>query len=160
MRRSRWIAAAVLGVAALGLTACSNVASPVEATHGQAAKVEAVAGKDVKQVTLTSQAARRLGIATVTVGAPASAPPNSGQGAGGGAAAVVPYSAVLYDPDGTTWVYLVTAPLTYVREKIVVATVGGERGDQAVLSLGPPEGTEIVSVGVIELYGAELGVGE
>lgn len=161
MRRSRCIVAAVLAAGALGLTACSNAASSAEAAgNGQAAKVEAVAGRDVKQVTLTSQAARRLGITTVTVGAPAPAASNGGQGAGAGSAAVVPYSAVLYDPDGGTWVYTVTAPFTYVREKVVVATVGGDRGDQAVLYLGPPAGTEVVSVGVIELYGAELGVGE
>jgi hypothetical protein len=50
--------------------------------------------------------------------------------------------------------------LTYVREKVVVASVRGVGGNEAVLSMGPPAGTEIVTTGVIELYGAELGVGE
>jgi hypothetical protein len=47
--------------------------------------------------------------------------------------------------------------LTYVREKVVIASVG--RTD-AVLAEGPPVGTTVVLTGLIELYGAELGIGK
>jgi hypothetical protein len=162
MRRGKWMAAALLTVG-LGVAGCSGASSTTEASHGQPAKAEAIAGKEVMKVTLTERAAQRVGIKTVTIGAAPSAA-LAGQGAGQGGAAssatVVPYSAVLYAPDGETFVYTVTQPLTYVREKVVVATVGGARGDEAVLTVGPPAGTEIVSVGLIELYGVEQGVGE
>ena len=73
---------------------------------------------------------------------------------------VVPHSAIVYDPKGVTWVYTVPEPLTYVRAKVVVETVGGSKGTEAVLSGGLPVGTTVVTEGVIELYGAELGVGK
>ena len=37
---------------------------------------------------------------------------------------------------------------------------GRSEGTEAVLSGGPPVGTTVVSIGVIELWGAELGVGK
>jgi hypothetical protein len=67
---------------------------------------------------------------------------------------------VVYTPDGNTWVYTVTGPRQYVREQVTVANVGGTAGSEAFLSSGPAEGTTIVKTGVIELYGAELGVGK
>ncbi|MFE9691613.1 efflux RND transporter permease subunit [Micromonospora sp. NPDC005806] len=153
MRHSgRWVAAILLTLAAAA--ACTAPASTTSSGHKESpATVEAIPGSDVKKVTLTEQAARRVGIATVTIGAAQAAPP-------GGPATVVPYSAVLYDPNGVTWVYTAPQPLTYVREKVVVATVGGARGTDAFLSQAPPAGTSIVTTGVIELWGAELGVGK
>ncbi|MEV1289048.1 hypothetical protein [Micromonospora sp. NPDC049679] len=119
----------------------------------------------VKTVKLTRQAFDRLGIEMTPVrdapgatAAPAT-PPTPGASPGG-ATSVVPYSAVLYDPSGVTWVYTAPRPLNYVREKVVVTTVGGSGGTEAVLSEGPPVGTMIVATGVMELYGAELGVGK
>ena len=41
-----------------------------------------------------------------------------------------------------------------------MANVGGDQGTTAWLSAGPPVGTTVVTVGVPELYGAELGVGK
>ena len=69
---------------------------------------------------------------------------------------VVPYASVIYDLHGETWVYKTGEPLTFVRHPITVDYIDG---DMAVLSEGPPVGTEIVTVGVIELWGAETGVG-
>lgn len=70
---------------------------------------------------------------------------------------VVPYSSVLYDLEGNTWVYTVPQALTYERRPITVEYIEGE---DAVLMDGPPAGTTIVSVGVAELYGTEFGVGK
>lgn len=150
----RWVAAALLA-AGLGLAGCS--AGPTSATDTKAAppaNVEAIPGTKVSKITLTEQAARRLGIQTVAVAAaPAS------DRVVGPLTTVVPYAAVLYDPDGGTWVYAQRAPLTYVREQVVVAAIGGTNGNEAILATGPPVGTAVVSTGVIELWGAELGVG-
>ncbi|MDX1414250.1 MAG: hypothetical protein R3293_08660 [Candidatus Promineifilaceae bacterium] len=70
---------------------------------------------------------------------------------------IVPYSAVIYGLNGETWVYVNTAPLTYMRQEITVEHIDG--GD-AYLSSGPPAGTAIVTVGVAELFGADTGVGK
>jgi hypothetical protein len=70
---------------------------------------------------------------------------------------VVPFSAVIYDLKGDTWVYTNPQPLTYVRAKVAVDYVDD---DTAVLASGPPAGTAIVANGVAQLYGAEFGVGK
>ena len=69
---------------------------------------------------------------------------------------VVPYSALIYDPEGETWVYTSPQPGTFVRHKVDVDYI---EGDLAVLEEGPPTGTVVASVGVAELYGAEFKVG-
>lgn len=68
---------------------------------------------------------------------------------------VVPYAAVLYGVHGETWVYTNPEPLVFVRQPIVIDFIDG---DLAVLSEGPEIGTEIVTIGAAELYGAETGV--
>jgi hypothetical protein len=70
---------------------------------------------------------------------------------------VVPYSAVLYDLKGEAWVFVSAQPRTFVRQRISVDFIDGER---AVLSEGPPAGAAVVSVGAAELYGAETGIGK
>ena len=64
---------------------------------------------------------------------------------------------VIYDLDGATWVYTSPEPLVFVRYPIVVDYI---EGDQAYLVEGPPAGTEVATVGVAELYGADTGVGK
>jgi hypothetical protein len=70
---------------------------------------------------------------------------------------VIPYSAVIYDLQGQTWIYTSPEPLTFVRQSITVDYI---EGDIAVLSEGPPAGTAVVTVGVAELYGLDTGVGK
>lgn len=75
---------------------------------------------------------------------------------GQGVRAVVPFGALLYDVNGEAWVYTAVGPWTYRRDAVRVAYIDGDR---AVLDEAPADGTEIVSVGAIELFGAEFGVG-
>jgi hypothetical protein len=161
MRTSRLIATVFIAIG-LGLAGCSaaDTSSGTGADRAPDSKVEDVPGADVKQVTLSAQAVARLGIQTVTVtgSVPLVAAPGPTTGSSP-PVTVVPYSAVLYAPDGSTWVYTVPRPSTYVREKVVVTVVRGAKGDQALLSKAPPAGTTIVAVGVVELYGTELGIG-
>jgi hypothetical protein len=69
---------------------------------------------------------------------------------------LIPYSAILYDVHGDTWVYTSPKPLTFIRQRIVVDYI---EGDLAMLTEGPPANTTIVTVGASELFGAESGVG-
>ncbi len=68
---------------------------------------------------------------------------------------IVPYSSVLYDVRGNTWVYINPKPLVFVRHAIKVDFI---EGDIAVLTDGPAIGTKVVSVGAPELFGAETGI--
>ena len=172
-KRGLWTAA--LMVVSVSLVACSDdVAGPL---GGDAATVKEVAGSPLKAVTLTADAAKRidLKLSSVTEAAalskteaPASGPdttvPISGTEvpssvpvttiAGG---TEIPYSAVLYDPNGHTFAYTKVGELTFVRKAIAIATI---KGDVASLTDGPPVGTEVVTVGATELYGVEIGVGD
>jgi len=144
MHRPRLVILVLLAVAAVALAGCSQSAV-LGAQDVPPADVEPIAGTALRSVTLTEQAAERLGIETTHV-EPAQA---------GGT--VVPYSAVLYDADGGTWVYTNPAGLTFVRASISVDRIDG---DVARLSNGPAADTAIATVGVAELFGAEMGVGD
>lgn len=65
---------------------------------------------------------------------------------------VIPYSAVVYDTDGSTWTYVNTKPRTFVRERISINAI---EGFSALLSRGPAVGTAVVTVGAPELLGTE-----
>jgi cobalt-zinc-cadmium efflux system membrane fusion protein len=73
---------------------------------------------------------------------------------GSGEGHVVPWSAVVHDIHGGTWVYEQTAPHTYVRRRVQVRHVVDEL---AVLQSGPPPGAKIVTTAVVELFGTEFG---
>jgi hypothetical protein len=66
---------------------------------------------------------------------------------------VVPYNALYYDAKGQPWVYVSTQPLTYERQRVTVQRVVGQ---VAVVSDGPPVGTQVVTVGASLLYGTEI----
>jgi predicted small secreted protein len=110
--------------------------------------LQAVEGTDRYQVTLTPDAVERLGLRTDTVHPVTAA--NAGSPAG--ARSSVPYAAVVYDADGSTWAYTVVENETYARAALTVASVAG---DTAYLTSGPPVGTPVVVVGAPELLGAE-----
>ena len=74
-----------------------------------------------------------------------------------GGGKVIPYSAVLYSPTGETWAYVSSEPMTFTRRAIVIDRIDGNK---AFLSEGPAAGAKVATVGVAELYGAELGLGQ
>lgn len=133
----------VVVVSGLALAGCAEVETEVAVGY-QPATVEPLEGNDdVKRVTFTAEGAKRTGVQTADV-------------RDNGDRIVVPYAAVIYDPEGKTFVYTSAKPLTYVREEVKVERI---EGDRAFLTDGPPAGTEVVTVGVAEVYGAELGIG-
>lgn len=73
----------------------------------------------------------------------------------GEAVAEIPRSALVYDEHGGAWVFVCDDDTTFRRTEVEVADASGGR---ARLRRAPAQGTCIVSVGAIELYGAEVGV--
>ena len=143
--------AVVSAVMAVGLSfaGCAAPPAPTAAVGVEPVKLEAVGDTGVKTLTLTDKAVQRLGIATVAVAAGAGDPTT------GANRLVIPYSALLYLPDGTTIAYTNPDGHSYVRETVVVESI---QGDQAVLTTGPKVGTAVVTTGGAELWGAEFGI--
>jgi cobalt-zinc-cadmium efflux system membrane fusion protein len=74
-----------------------------------------------------------------------------------GESLVVPWSAVLRDAAGGSWVYENIAPHVYTRRRIEILHV---LNSLAVLNRGPAAGSMIVSAGALELFGTEFGTGK
>jgi hypothetical protein len=120
--------------------------SASEADKELPGRVQHVEGTDVSRVILTDTAVKRLGIATQPV---------RDEQVAGATRRVIPNAAVLYDASGATWAYTRPEPLVFTRVRITVDSV---QGDRALLASGPAAGTQVVTVGVFELYGTESGV--
>jgi hypothetical protein len=136
-------ASLAVACAAVAFSACAEVESETPEGY-QPAKLSAVAGSDdVKQVTFTPEGAKRTDLRTARVRA-------------SGERRVVPYAALIYDAEGKTYVYTSPKALTFVRRPVTVDRIVGGR---VLLSAGPQEGTEVVTVGAAEVYGTELEIG-
>jgi hypothetical protein len=141
-RSTRRIAAlSALVALALPLSGCAKV-THAEEEGEKAARVEKVG--DTSKVILLEQAAKRLGIETTAVSR-------------AGGHDTVPYSAVIYDAEGHSWVFTTSEELSYIKAPITIDHIAG---DTAVLSAGPPPGTAVVTQGAEELFGVEDGIGE
>jgi hypothetical protein len=112
------------------------------------AKLEPDADTGFNRVVLTDRAAQRLGIQTGQI---------HEELMNGVQQLVAPYAAVIYGLSGETWVYVAVGPNTFARELVHIDRI---EGDSAFLSVGPAIGTEVVIVGVAQLYGADTGVGK
>ena len=150
-----WVLVMVAVVGASFVTASrrSGAAGPAVPPDGPPVTVEPVDGSDVLRVVLSARAAERLGIETAVLGAGSGTGRLAGTGAAGGGRTEVPYSAVLYDAGGDTWVYTNPAALTFLRQRVRVDRIDGNR---VFLTDAPPAGTTIVTVGGAELLAAEL----
>jgi hypothetical protein len=143
---NRWLTVVLLILIASTLAACGQEAAAptkIEAVH-----LEEIGDTDIHRITLTEKAAERLGIETAAV---------REESVNGAQRTVVPYAAILYDIQGGTWIFTNPEPLVFIREAITVDHI---EGDMVVLTEGPAVGTNVVTVGVAELYGADTGVKE
>jgi len=150
MRNHSGLMVTVLVIAGLHLAACQQVAGKVEAEHP--AQVTRIDGTEHSSVTLTEKAIQRLGLKTEQVREEKVTRKNQLLGD----RKLVPYSALIYDSHGQTWVYTSPSARTFVRHKVEVDHI---QGDVAILKDGPATGTVVASVGVAELYGTEFKVG-
>jgi hypothetical protein len=143
----RWTTLATIVASGVGLAACGPAPQAHESEHP--AEVVRIEGSDLSRVTLTARAIERIDLRTEEVREERVA-------SSGSSRRIVPYSALIYDPQGVTWVYTSPEPGSFVRHKVEVDHIDG---DTAILKDGPPAGTLVASVGVAELYGTEFGVG-
>ncbi len=145
-RAEQWMGVlAILG--SLVLAACQHKKEGHTVEHP--AEVEAIEGSDLKRVTLTPRAMERIDVKTDKVREErpsASAAPQR----------VVPYSSLIYDPMGRTWVYTSPEERSFVRHEVQVDRIAGDR---VFLKDGPAAGTVVASMAVAELYGTEFKVG-
>jgi hypothetical protein len=141
----------ILGVLVAVVSLLSAAAFPALAAKQVIANppshVEHIEGSELSLVTLTPRAMERLGLETIHA---------TEEEMSGSTYTVVPYSSIIYDTKGRTWVYTSPKPGTFVRAQIVVKQI---TGDKIYLSDGPPAGTVVASVAVAELYGTEFTVG-
>jgi hypothetical protein len=127
--------------ASMGLSGCAAVKTAA-APAGQAAATMEKAGPDLNRLTLTDKAVERLEVTTAKVTK------------GKGSALELPYGALVYDANGKTWVYTNPEPRTYIRAAVTVDRI---TGNVVQLRSGPAAGTDVVTVGAAELFGAEFG---
>jgi hypothetical protein len=143
MRTSSTAVAAATALS-LALAACSGGSDYVYEAPATVVEVDG----DLSQIELTQAAADRTGIQTAPV---------QSETIGGADRLVIPYSAVMYHLDGSTWTYTNPSGLMFLRAPIDIDRIEGER---AILTAGPTAGTAVVTVGAAELYGTEFGVGK
>jgi len=139
----RWLTGALLCASVLIAGCASRGAGPEEAAADEVRPATVVHGEGSQpsRVTLTADAMKKIDVQTVLVRA-----------AEGAAGSVIPYGAVLYDPDGDTWTYTNPEPRVFVRHHITIDRISE---GLAFLSSGPSAGVAVVTVGGAELFGAE-----
>lgn len=143
-RATPWV---ILILVISGLAAALSLWGPAgkagaseQAGSAAPATVERVA-RGLNRITLSAEAAKRIDVQTALT--------RTENGS-----TVIPYAAVLYDPDGKTWAYTNLKPLVFMRTDITVDRI---ETDRAILTKGPAPGTAVVTVGATELWGAEYG---
>jgi hypothetical protein len=144
MKISRSFGIAALAVAAgLALSGCGGSAEGAAPAPPEPASL--VAGSDGQPdiVAISAAADERLGIKTAPVSAAA------------GGHLTVPYGAVVYEPDGSSWAYAQTSPLHFQRQRLDIISI---TGDTVTLGSGPKAGTLVVVQGAAELVGVETGI--
>lgn len=147
MKHGDWWLAVGLMIFGLSLTGCNKLVARVADEHP--AEVVKIEGSKFSRVKLTEKAIERLALKTDLVREQQVLRSTSPR-------LTVPYSALIYSPQGETWVYTSPQPRNFVRHKVEVDYI---QGDIAVLNSGPAAGMAVVSVAAAELYGTELKVG-
>lgn len=137
------ILAVVTSAACLGVSGLPAPAAE-PAVESTLAPVEVAPDAAIKKVTLTPRAAERLGIQIDEVRVDPSG------------RRIVPYASLFYDLSGKTWIYVSADPLTFVRQPVKVDTI---KGENVYLNDGPPPGTKVLTAGVPQVFGVEVGVG-
>jgi hypothetical protein len=127
-------------VATASLVGCAEIEVPLAEPY-EPAHLESTGPDQPARVILTEEAQHRVQLQTTLV------KPH-------GADVSLDHAALVYDKKGKPWVFTVIGPLTYIRAAVGIKEVN--ENNVVILSSGPPAGTEVVTVGAIELWGTEL----
>ncbi len=142
--------AALALAAAVGLSACGSSATP---KVPPSATLQPLAGSPSGRIVLTALGARRIGVQTALVRSAVRAPKPAAPV--GGPTVIVPYSSLIYAPDGSIFAFTSQSPLVFAE---VPVTVDHIDGSSAYLTKGPLAGTKVVTTGAEELFGVQTGV--
>ena len=155
MQRAKvWtIAVALLATGSLLSAPMASFGDEDEAEHDDNVQVEDTPGTDAKTLIFTEAAMSHLDVQT----APVKEIEASREGKDVGRRLAVPHSALIYDAEGEPWVYVSSAPDTFLRKHVAIDFMDD---DHIFLTPGVTAGENVVTVGVPELRGAEFGVGE
>lgn len=144
MSARRFIASLLItAVSAALLTACQRAGTTESAAANAEPATVTRLSTGLSRITLSPLGAHRIGLATAQVHEAARTMTQ------------VPTAAVFYREDGSTWVYVRTARLTFERARVTIARVSD---DLTYVSSGPAAGSVVATIGVAELRGAEDGV--
>jgi hypothetical protein len=144
MSSKKTLRKAFLGIvvaAIASMAGCAEIES-VTAEPYEPAHLESTSPDQPKRVILTEEAVQRTELKTTRVRL------EDGD-------LEVEHAALVYDQKGKPWVFTVVGPRTYVRAPVEIEEIDDEL---MILATGPRPGTEVVTVGAIELWGAELEV--
>ena len=125
--------------ATASLAGCAEIEVPLAEPY-EPAHLESTGPDQPARVILTDEAQRRIQLQTTKVRL------EDGD-------LEVEHAALVFDKKGKPWVFTVVGPLTYVRAPVEIEEIDDEL---MILASGPPPGTEVVTVGAIELWGTEL----
>ena len=145
--KNRWLIAILALMLSLLFWVCQSHDDSHHTEHP--ANVEKIEGSDLSRVSLSEKAIERLDLKTGNVREVKVKRSNLPR-------KVVPYSSLIYDPQGNTWIYTSPQPRTFVRHRVDVDYI---EDDLVILNEGPAVGTVIATVAVAELYGTEFAVG-
>jgi hypothetical protein len=137
----RAVLGCVVAIAVATSAGCAEIES-VTAEPYEPAALESTGPDKPARIILTDEAVDRVALQTTEV-KPL------------GKELTVDHAALVFDKAGKPWVFTVVGPRTYVRAAIGIKEV---QDNLVTLSAGPPAGTQVVTVGAIELWGAELGI--
>jgi hypothetical protein len=142
-RRGLLLALAAGAIVTAGAAGCAPTSSS-DQSPPPTASLQNTPGSPVPSIVLTPLGKQRTGLQTAPVG-------------DAGGKATFPYSALLYEPDGTAAVYVPTGQLTFLRHFVKVAAING---GTVVVTSGVTPGQSVVTAGAEELLGVQNGVGE
>jgi hypothetical protein len=137
--RRAFLGFVVAVVATVSLAGCAEIEVPMAEPY-EPAHLESTGPDQPAKVILTDEAQRRIQLQTTKVRL------EDGD-------LEVEHAALVFDKKGKPWVFTVVGPLTYVRAPVKIKEIDDEL---MILVSGPPPGTEVVTVGAIELWGTEL----
>jgi hypothetical protein len=141
MIHAKRLPAALPLLVALLLSACGGSA---KTSIPASSRLEAVPGSTTGRIVLTPLGAERIGIQTGIVQRPRRLQ-----------LVVIPYSSLVYAPDGTTYAFISPSPLVYTEVRVQIDHIAGE---SVYLRQGPQPGARVVTVGAEELFGVQTGV--
>lgn len=143
----RSLVCAVIGAGALlAVNGCTQQSAATQGSPPKHASTERIEAEGISRIKLSDEAAKRLRL-------------QYAEARVDGDRVILPYDALLYDPKGKEWVYVSPSPQVFERKPVKVDLIEGKDVIYAS-GAGPAPGSRVVTMGAVELFGIEFGVGK